>query len=90
MPTAPVQYKPVVLNLFAEGSQIQIYDFVRVALKKLTKKKIKKKSKSIHTFYFIAERSLLLKILEVLFTGVARGAYGTIPLIFRTYSRFLL
>jgi len=29
MPVAPVQYKPVVLNLFAEGSQIQIYDFVR-------------------------------------------------------------
>jgi len=29
MHVAPVQYKPVVLNLFAEGSQIQIYDFVR-------------------------------------------------------------
>jgi len=25
----PAQYKPVVLNLFAEGSQIQIYNFVR-------------------------------------------------------------
>jgi len=25
----PAQYKPVVLSLFAEGSQIQIYDFVR-------------------------------------------------------------
>jgi len=28
----------------------------------------------IHTFCFIADRSLLHKILEVLFTGVARGA----------------
>jgi len=29
MPVAPAQYKPVVPNLFAEGSQIKIYDFVR-------------------------------------------------------------
>jgi len=29
MPAAPAQYKPVVLKLFAEGSQIQIYSFVR-------------------------------------------------------------
>jgi len=34
MPAAPAQYKTVALKLFAEGSQIQIYDFVRVALKK--------------------------------------------------------
>jgi len=27
------QYKPVALNLFTEGRRIQIYDFVRVALK---------------------------------------------------------
>jgi len=33
MPVAPAQYKPVVLNFFAEGSQIRIYDLVRVALK---------------------------------------------------------
>jgi len=29
MPAAPAQHKPVVLNLFTEGSLIQIYDFVR-------------------------------------------------------------
>jgi len=28
MPVGPAQYKPVVLNLFAEGSQIQIYGLV--------------------------------------------------------------
>jgi len=34
MHAALAHYKPVVFNLFAEGSQIQIYHFVRVALKK--------------------------------------------------------
>jgi len=34
MPADPAQYMPVVLNLFAEGSQIQNDDFVRVTLKK--------------------------------------------------------
>jgi len=29
MPAAPAQYKPVVLYLFAEGSQIQTYNIVR-------------------------------------------------------------
>jgi len=29
MPIPPAQYELVVLNLFAEGSQIQIYNFVR-------------------------------------------------------------
>jgi len=29
MPAAPAQYKPMVLNIFTDGSQIQIYDFVR-------------------------------------------------------------
>jgi len=29
MPAGPAQYKLVVLNLFTEGSQIQIYDFVK-------------------------------------------------------------
>jgi len=29
MSAAFAQYKPVILNLFVEGSQIQIYDFVR-------------------------------------------------------------
>jgi len=29
MTAAPAKYKQVILDLFAEGSQIQIYDFVR-------------------------------------------------------------
>jgi len=42
---------PVVLNLFAEGSQIQTYNFVRELTKNYHRK-------SIETFCFIAERTM--------------------------------
>jgi len=69
MPAAPAQNKPVVLNLSTEGRQIQIYDFVRES-------HCEKFNESQFTHCFIAEQSLLHKILEVLFIGIAREAYG--------------
>jgi len=53
------QSPSVVFNLFAEGNQIQTYDFVGEPHKKFSTQF------NFNTFCFTAERSLLHKILDV-------------------------
>jgi len=67
------QSPSVVFNLFAEGNQIQTYDFVGEPHKKFSTQF------NFNTFCFIAERSLLHKILDVLLKdcwGPHKGCLG--------------
>jgi len=52
-------YRPVVLNLFAEPSQIRLTTLLDSRVKEIL-------NKSSDKFCFVAERSLLHKMLEVL------------------------
>jgi len=68
MPAGPAQYKIVVLNLnlFTEGSQIQIYDFVRESHQNNFNA-----SQFTH-FVLLLQNEIYYTKNEVLFIGIAR------------------